>query len=55
MFLVPINKPTCTLEDFPGGADGDLAGVDDLVGEVPDGQCHQSQSGIWQGGGDSIL
>ena len=55
MFLVPLNHPTCTLEDFPGGADGDLAGVDELVGEVPDGQPHQAPARVGEGGGDAIL
>ena len=50
-----LNQPTCALEDFPGGADGDLAGVDELVGEVPDGQPHQAPARVGKGGGDAIL
>ena len=43
------------MEDLSGDADGDPSRVDEFVGEVADGQCHQSKGYVWQGGGNSIL
>ena len=43
------------VKDLPRDADRDPSRVDEPVGEVPDRQCHDSESCVGQGGGDSIL